>query len=380
MVAWGPCVAQGTPALDPIPVSSATERVAPLVEANLEAPAVTALDLGPAFRGAHRRVLGVDGAFSLPWGPGRSLWVFGDTLLGGYRPDGTRQITQMPANSAVVVQDEDWITGFSRARFVPGAFVAGRASQRRYLEHRAPAEVLRIKGLEANARVWPLDLAHVGGRNWLYYVAVTPHGAGPFDFSVAEVGVAPQVRGELLSFAPGISLGGRETPLWGSSVLVHGGYLYLYAGGAPTRLARMPVGNPQDLRGLRFWNGRDWVSDAREAASLPASGPELSVRWNKHLQAFLMVYTPVFGRSIEARIAKSPEGPWGSARTWLKLGHDGDKDALFYGAKQHAELDAPDGKTLVLSYNTNAPSDKLAVRPDLYWPHLVRVTLPTAKH
>lgn len=344
-----------------------------------EAPAVEALDLGPAFRGAHRRVLGIDGAFSLPWGKGRSLWVFGDTLLGSYLPDGTRKIADMPANSAAVVQNEDWVTGFVRARFVPGAFASGRTREARLLEHRVPTEVLKPAPRGGGTRLWPLDLARVAGRNWLYYVAITPHGTGPFDFTVAGVGVAPQVQGALLSFAPGTLIGGQDTPLWGSSVLVHGGYLYLYAGGAPTRVARMPLDNPEDTRALRYWNGASWVADAQQAAGLPASGPELSVRWNPYLKAFLMIYTPVFGRSIEARVAKNPEGPWGPARTWLKLGREGDVEALFYGAKQHAELDTPDGKTLVLSYNTNAPSDRLAARPDLYWPHLVRIKLLAEK-
>ncbi|MOA70409.1 hypothetical protein D3C78_1992710 [compost metagenome] len=47
---------------------------------------------------------------------------------------------------------------------------------------------------------------------------------------------------------------------------------------------------------------------------------------------------------------------------------------MFYGAKQHAQLDVDGGRQIFLTYNTNAPSDRLADRPDLYWPRLVRVT------
>jgi hypothetical protein len=323
-----------------------------------EVPPPEVLDMGPAFRGAHRAVLGLDGAFSVPLAPGRSLWVFGDTLLGGWRPGGDRHIRAMPPSAAAQVADNDWVTGFTHARF-SGA--------------RLPTPVL--EGAAAGERLWPLDAFHAANALWLGFVGIRPRGTGPFDFDVTRVGLARRRPGPGMTFTPAAPLGEAGSPLWGSSVVRHDAWLYLFAGGAPTRLARLPAARPDAVRELRFWTGSGWSPRAADAAALPDAGPELSVRWSPHLQAFLMVWTPVLGRSVEARLAPKPTGPWGPARRLLALGA-GDPEALFYGAKHHAELDAEGGRRIVLTYNTNAPSARLAARPDLYWPHLVRVTFP----
>lgn len=346
------CLLQAAASPSPLP---------PPPEAGLRVPEGEVLDLGPAFRGAHQGVLGLDGAFSIPLSPGRSLWVFGDTLLGGWHAGGDRRLGAMPPNTAAQVSDADWITGFTHARFVGP---------------RLPIPVLEQGDNDPADRLWPLDLVPGEGGPWLGYVAIRPHGTGPFDFTVRRVGLAARRPGPGVRFTPRLVLGGAHTPLWGSSALPEGQWLYLYAGGTPTRLARLPRRLTGAPAALEVWTGRDWSRDTAAAAALPDSGPELSVRWNAHLKAYMMVYTPVFGRSIEARLAPAPTGPWGPARTLLALGAPGDREALFYGAKQHQELDADGGRTVVLSYNTNAPSARLAARPDLYWPHLVRVTFP----
>src|SRR5439155_21258549 len=41
-----------------------------------------ARDLGPLFVNNPHRMIGQDGAFSIPLEPGRALWFFGDTLIG----------------------------------------------------------------------------------------------------------------------------------------------------------------------------------------------------------------------------------------------------------------------------------------------------------
>lgn len=314
-----------------------------------------AIDLGPAFRGANPVVLGMDGAFSLPLGHGRSLWLFGDTLLGRWRPGGQREISGMPSSTGAVVSDAGWTTGFCGARFLGGA-------------HPSPV----FGSASSGTRIWPMDLIATGKRVAVYAVEVGQTGEGPLAFRIREHGVAETSMDRLLSGGPLAvkPLWPADAPGFGASVLRWHGAIYAYAGGPRTYLARLE-GEPDDARAYRYWDGGRWLRDWHHAAPLPGSGPELSVRYDPYLAGFLMIYLSPWERTLYARLAPAPWGPWSAARPLLKCG---DARALCYGAKQHVELDADGGRTVVLSYNTNGTPQQLGDRPDLYWPHLVRVT------
>ncbi|MDB5096489.1 MAG: hypothetical protein JWM80_910 [Cyanobacteria bacterium RYN_339] len=303
---------------------------------------IEAVDLGPLFRGGDNRVLGMDGAFSVPVAPGSSLWVFGDTLLGSWKPDGGRLITGMPSCTAAVVEDRDWVTGFAHARLVP-------------------SQMLRETGLAKGHRRWPLDLLAVGRDRWLFYVEIAVHGTGLMDFSVAGTGAAKLDHGV---FKPWKMLWGKDAPTYGSSVMVHDGYTYLYASGATTYLARAKTGSFD----FSYWDGRGFSA---KAAGLPASGPEASVRWNPYLKAFVMVYVPMMGHEVVMRTAPDPWGPWSEPQKLLGCLP---ADANVYGGKQHVELDQDRGRRIVITYNTNGSKAQLADRPDVYWPRAARVT------
>lgn len=325
-------------------------------EAATPFPQFRAIDLGPAFRGAHARVLGLDGAFSLPVGNGRSLWIFGDTLLGAWRKNGDRVIQGMPPNTVALVDDKDWVTGYAHARFI------------------GKKEPMALMGPSRSTyRIWPLDAVRSGSTLYQYYVEIEPFGKGPLDFRVAGTGV---FTGRGIPSAPlkaRTPLWTGEAPSFGASVLRWQEAWYLYAGGARTHLAR--ANGPLDRPGsYRYWAGGDrWVTDPKQAVDLPGSGPEVSVRYNSYLRSFVMIYVPPFGNTIEARFAPAPWGPWSEPMTVATCQPAWDSAAMFYGAKQHAELDVEGGREIVLSYNTNIPEALLEQRPDLYWPRLVRV-------
>jgi hypothetical protein len=159
-----------------------------------------------------------------------------------------------------------------------------------------------------------------------------------------------------------------------------GDWVYLYAGGGATQLARVKPTQLDDPAAYSYWGGaRGWVPDWHQAASLPGSGPEVSVRWNNYLKSYVMIYVPPFGKTIQARFAPAPEGPWSEPMHLADCQPQGDPVAMFYGAKQHAELDVEGGRRIFVTYNTNAPSDLVAGRPDLYWPRLVRITFSRPK-
>lgn len=330
--------------------------VAPLLLA-ASPPAIQAEDLGILFRGAHPRVHGLDGAYSLSVAPGRSLWSFGDTLLGSVEANGDRQIADMPFNTAAIAEDRDVLQGASHARFLgePGPVLPGAA--------------------EKAHRVWPLDLLRVGDRLFHYHVTIAPFGTGPLDFKVAGTGIASAKAGEAPQFTQSRGLWPGAAPSFGASAMVHANWVYVYSGGADTHLARVAPDRIDQPEGYTYYAGAGrWSATWKEARALPGSGPELSVRWNPYLKSFVMFYVPPFGKHIEARFAPSPEGPWSAPKRVAACQPENDAVAMFYGAKQHAELDVDGGRQVFLSYNTNTPPKRLEDRPDLYWPRLVRVT------
>lgn len=329
--------------------------------------AIEAVDLGPIFRGAQASLLGMDGAYSVPFGPEGAVWFFGDTLVGRWDDSGRRKIERMPANSSAMVVNSDWVTGFGKASFMSATGMGGDARI-------APGEVLTVKGRPAGRRLWPLDVAYVNEKLWLWFVEIQATGTGPLDFKVTGVGAARWVHEPRWLFEAKDVVWGEGAPLYGSSVLTHGGKVYLYAGGTPTRLARVAPDKVTDRAAHEYWTGTGWSKDPAASYALPGSGPELSVRANPYVGGFVMVYTPPFGKTVNMRFAPSPEGPWSEAREIARC-QPVDDVAMFYGAKQHAELDTEGGRRLVITYNTNAPVEKLDERPDLYWPHALRVTL-----
>lgn len=317
---------------------------------------VEAVDLGPAFRGAHPSVLGLDGAYSLPLGDRKSLWIFGDTLIGSWQPGGRRLFVDMPPNTGAIASDDGWLKGFGKAAFLGGA---------------KPSVLVPSK--ETKRRLWPLDAVTIANKHWLFWVQIEPFGKGPLDFKVTGTGVSEGQGSRPSHFAIKPALWPGEAPTFGTSALVRDKMLYLFAGGAQTHLARMPLGDPTKSR-YSYWAGDGrWVDDWREAAALPESGPEMSVRYNPYLQHYVMIYVPPFGQTIESRYAPQPWGPW-SEPVRVATCQPAQSGAMFYGAKQHVQFDVEYGKRIVLTYNTNAPEEQLMDRPDLYWPRVVRVT------
>lgn len=323
----------------------------------LRFPAFEAQEEGMLFRGAHPRVLGLDGAYSLPLGRGRSLWIFGDTLLGSWLPDGRRQIEGFPPNTAAIADDAEWKQGFASARMIG------------LDEGMIPAS--------GSHRTWPLDLVSSDGRPWLYTVTIEAMGKGPLDFRVVGHGIA-RGAADGSSFDRPLPLWPGSAPSFGTSALRWKGHLYLFSGGAETYLARTQ-GKPEDLSSYRYWAAdKGWVEDWRYAAPLPGSGPEMSVRYNPYLDAFLMVYIGPFSTTIEARLAPTPWGPWSEPTEIHRCRPPG---AMFYGAKQHGQFDEQGGRKVLITYNTNGTEAQLTSRPDIYWPRLLRVrfTRPVAR-
>ncbi len=320
-----------------------------------------AVDLGTVFRGASRTILGLDGAFSTPVGRGRALWVFGDTLIGSWTASGDRGVTRMPSSTGAFVEDPDWRDGFEHAQFVGG-------DRPRSLLAPAPG----------SERVWPLDWVRSRGKLELYYVAIARTGNGALDFEVLGSGLARASGTDPLRFVPGPLMWRHGAPAFGGSALEHGGWLYVYAPGRPSYLARVRPAQVGDVEAYRYWAGQGrWTRAWKDGRTLPNSGAEASVRWDDYLNLFVMIDVGL-AKTVRVRFAPEPWGPWTAPREVCPCQAATDAEAMCYGGKQHSELDRDDGREIFVTYNTNVAPAEIDRRSDLYWPHLVRIRFGTA--
>ena len=73
-----------------------------------------------------------------------------------------------------------------------------------------------------------------------------------------------------------------------------------------------------------------------------------SVSFNPYLGQFIAVYSGIFSNDIWFRSAPRPEGPWSAARKmFTALAPASGND---YAGKEHPELAAAGGRTVIVSY------------------------------
>ena len=118
------------------------------------------------------------------------------------------------------------------------------------------------------------------------------------------------------------------------SAVLRDGEVYLFGSGrfreSDVFLARVPLTDIEDRSAYRFYAGSDgcaaqWTPDEALAAPLfgPACVGELSAHHVPALDAWLVLYTCDEPRGVQARIARSPTGPWSEPVTIFEPWQDG---------------------------------------------------------
>lgn len=138
---------------------------------------------------------------------------------------------------------------------------------------------------------------------------------------------------------------------WGNGAVVDDGHLYTFGCpqvglGRPCSLARVSVDAVADPDAWTYWDGEAWGADPGAAAELFEGAPILSVAWNEHLGAWLLVYSPPFDDGIFARTAPELTGPWSAATVIYTATGDAPYDAV-----HHPELAESDGRVEYVTYS-----------------------------
>lgn len=95
---------------------------------------------------------------------------------------------------------------------------------------------------------------------------------------------------------------------------------FVYAFGTPNgrfgaaHLARVPERELLDNSAYEYWTGKGWERGSSEIAAPIVAGPvgELSIRYDKELNSWEMMYLDESAKAIVLRLAPQPTGPWGA--------------------------------------------------------------------
>ena len=317
---------------------------------------------------------GGDGAESVPLPDGRTLWIFGDTIVGrsaesggGYAP-GVRMV-----RNSFVLQD--------RGCLHPVNGPGGR-------------EVLATRG--DGSFYWPTAGIVDAGRLFLFASRMRVTGIDSFAFQQVGTDVAiidvPRGGAPVVRVVRHVSPSdGTAVPSWGQALARSGGWLYVYGTRTDPRpyqfgkelyVARTRPGHLADMRAWRYFDGHRFVASARAARPVIRSdtgvSTTLSVLVDHRGRATLVSKQFGFlGTEVRAWTAPTPVGPFSLARPRLFAAPSDDRSGeLLYLAEAHPQFRLAGGKTLVTISRNNRDLTKVMSDRLLYRPQFHAVTLP----
>jgi hypothetical protein len=344
-------------------------------------PAVVMAEPLPGWDAKFRRSdgwVGADGAYSVPVGETRTVWLFSDTWVGSVR--GGKRTGVVLVNNTIGVQD-----GHGDAAKVTFAIKRDAAGK--------PSAIFVPP--DGRGFFWPHAGLCLDGTLYVFLIQVEhTKGSGAFAFklvgqwlgAVENPGDDPTAWKVSYSKLPFAEFAAGRTVSFGAAVLRAGDQVYVYGfeerPGKPFRvkrmvLARVPADKLADFEAWRFYTGGEWKADAKELTALAGGlAAEFSVSYVPGLKKFAAVYTELgLSDRIVGRFADAPEGPWSDPVLLYRCPEmKRDKKVFTYAAKAHPHLSGE--RDLVISYCTNS-FDLAPVINDatLYWPTFVRVAL-----
>jgi hypothetical protein len=302
---------------------------------------------------------GGDGTLSVDLGGGRSLWLFGDSFLGGVTPAGRRRPDSDFVHNCLVLQQDAHLTTLVTAS-------AGRP--RAFFRPEAP-----------EAWYWPGAGIRQGAKVYVLLHRFRREGEGIWGWRWTGTDLArlrlPDLRLETIRPAPA-----GHGVRYGAALLALADGVYIYGvapGGAGTRqlyLARAPTGRLEDP--WQYATARGWSTAPDDAAAL-LDGVDSQfgvVAGADGLLLFTMDARQPFDPHLVAYRAARPAGPWQGP--WpVYTAPEADRAVAAYNAAAHPQFTV-DGRLLV-SYNLNHVFDPDALYDDaaLYRPRFIRVDL-----
>ncbi len=278
-------------------------------------------------------ISGTDLGISWDNGAGQTLMAFGDTFGNCSLPD-----AQWRSNVLMRSSDRDLADGITIADGVPGDRNSGAVVQAG--APRFASEIIPTIGFEGVEKtVIPTAAIAIDGVQYINYMSVRQWGApGHWVTNFSAIATSndngqtwatslPTVRANAGVTIPGLEQFEASNGKYQMNAYVKGQDGYIYQFGTPNGrfgaafVARVKPENMLDLAKYEYSTqnaANPWSTDVGDSESVvrePVS--EMSVAWNDHLNRYVMMYGNEINRTIVARTAEKPEGPWSPPKTVL---------------------------------------------------------------
>jgi hypothetical protein len=285
-----------------------------------------------------------DGTISVPLDGGRTLWLFGDTLMDLPNPDGTiRRNADFIRNSAILQDGGTATTLATGTARDAGDFLTPTRAGEWY---------------------WPGAGVQQGSDVVLFMQRMHQTATGAQGWNFASRGTdLVRLDTKTLAVRDTTAVPSSANTDWGTALASDAQHTYVYGmrtGDGPfdrfAVVARAPKGQVGDAP-FEYWDGKRWQGDETKAAPL-ANGlsNQYSVLRTPDGKWAMVSQQLFFGTALNARTADHPQGPWSD---WHEI-DPGPKQApgtISYNAQVHPSLGA-DGKLLV-SWNMNRSDAQL---------------------
>jgi hypothetical protein len=333
-------------------------------------------ELERLFREGTNGWLGGDCAFSTPLREGRILWLFGDSFVSPDPAARSRAGSHIVANTIAIQSGHKLRFWWKEGEGGPTAFFSSP---------------------ELPGRSWPLSAIRLGEALAVLavrVVTVDPNQVTGFRIVGHEVYWVSNPDDEPHRWQMTLQQlpWSERTGTYGSWLLAHQGYLYIYGflrhfrswfKEVWTLVARIPLEDAHRLLKPERWEYLDgergrWHKDPAAARAVLSKGAtEFSVSYLPELGKFVLVAASwQRGNPIQLRVADTPYGPFSDAVTVFVCPEALKNRRYFcYAAKAHPEL-ASDSAELVVSYAVNSRRlEDCFQDEDVYYPRFLCVSV-----
>ena len=278
-------------------------------------------------------ISGTDLGISWDNGSGQTLMAFGDTFGNCSIPG-----TQWRSNALMRSDDTNLSDGISIEPGIPGDVTSGAVVQPENPQFASEIiSSLGIAGVEDT--VIPTAAIAIDGVQYLNYMSVREWGspgrwvtnfsaiATSVDNGQNWVTATETVRVNAGITIPTLPQVEESNGKYQMNAYVEGEDGYIYQFGTPNGrfgaafLARVLPEDILDLNAYEYSTQdqeEPWSTEVGDSVSVvPEPVSEMSVAWNDYLGRYVMMYGNEVQRTIVARTAENPEGPWGPPRTVL---------------------------------------------------------------
>ncbi len=288
-------------------------------------------------------------------GRGQVMTAFGDTYGEGWDGNGSGPRTaDWRCNTLALSSDRNLADGMSFDTMIQDT--PGHAKQLIDCEQQTNIEETVI----------PTAGVTVGDRSYIHYMSVNHWGAAGHWYTNHSGIAYSDDNGQTWTES---DLRWDNTDSWDApfqmaSFVERGGFVYMFGTGngrfGPARLARVPKARMLDKSAYQYWTGSGWRTDDPRAAVpvVPAPVSELSVSYNNHLDAWVMLYLDENRHAIVLRRADRLTGTWSGEHVVTTAG----KYPQLYGSFIHPWSD---GQQLYFTMSQWAPYNVFLMRTDL---------------